>query len=75
MKRLILAAALASVVSLSLPSLAYADGCNSTSCTSSGTNWEWRIFGWYGCYWEYTSWYNGSWYYSDCHGSNGEFYI
>ena len=75
MRKLIFAALLAATLAVVIPSVAYADGCNYNSCTSSGTYWEWHIFGWWGCNWEYTQWDNGSWYYSDCHGSSGQFYI
>jgi hypothetical protein len=74
MKKLLIALVFAAALSLSLPSIAYADGCNSSSCTSSGWFWEYTPYP-HGCNWEYTQWYNGSWYYSDCNGSSSQFYL
>lgn len=77
MKRLLLAASFAFALAVAVPSVVNADGCNATSCTTSGTYWEWYWYppGFYGCNWVYTQWDNGSWYYADCHGSDSRLYL
>ncbi len=75
MRKVLFAAIIAAFLAVVAPSIVYADGCNSSSCTSSGTNWELRWYGYYGCNWTYTGYFNGSWFYEDCHGSSSQFYL
>lgn len=67
MKKFVLALVLAS--SLVMPRPAYADGCNSISCTSTG--WFTVYYFPFACSYVYTEYYNGGWnYYDSCGGSS-----
>lgn len=75
MRKLILTALLALSL-IVLPKPAFADGCNSTSCSTSGSYWIWDFPFPVTCYWTYTVWFDnyGSYsYYDSCGGSFGLF--
>lgn len=74
LKRLVLALLVAAL--LTIPKPAFADGCNSISCTTSGAYVSWYWYVPITCYFSYTWYYDGSYYYYDtCGGGSSSLWI